>query len=425
MENSLSKLLDDMNDKKVLIVGDLMLDKFIWGDISRVSAESPVPIIKVERVTYNSGGSGNTANNIVSLGGKVIVVGIIGNDAEGEILLKELKNKNVDCDGIFIDKSKPTIQKVRVMGQSQHLIRLDYEDDNYINGKIEIEIIKFIEDKICDADIVIISDYIKGTITEQVAKILVELANGHKKSIVVDTKPKHAHFYKNVTLVKPNLKEAIEMSGTDNLMEIGNKLKEFFNANILVTKGKDGMSLFLKDGKYLEIPTKAREVYDVGGAGDTVIATLGLALGANAMLEDAVNLANIAAGIVVEKRGVVPIDRDELRDHLKIPVYPKVWGEERWLANEDYCGKLLILKNGYRCSLHYHKNKDETFYIIKGKILLELSGKKIIMGPGASQRIKPNEVHRFSGLEDSEILEISTHHDENDSYRIELSGKME
>jgi len=424
MTKGFDQILDDLKDKKILVIGDLMLDKFIWGSISKISAESSVPVVRVENETYNPGGIGNTANNIVSLGGDVLIVGVIGEDNIGDILLDELKKRNISDEGIFRDNSRPTIQKIRVMSQSQHLLRVDYEKEHYIKKELEGKIINILIKKVPEIDSIIVSDYIKGTITENIANKIIELAHKYNKPILIDTKPKHVRFYKNVTLVKPNLKEAIEMTGEHDLIEIGNKLKEQFNSNILITKGKDGMSLFFKDGGHIDIPTKAREVFDVSGAGDTVIATLGLALGANASLEDSVNLANIAAGLVVEKRGIVAVTREEMKNHLKIHIVPKEWGEEHWLVNDIYCGKRLILKKGYRCSLHYHKKKDETFYVAKGKVLLELHGKKIIMNPGDSQRIKPNDIHRFSGLENSEIIEFSTHHDEEDTYRKEPSGKI-
>ncbi len=425
MKKSLEKIIDDMWSKLVLIIGDLMLDKFIWGSISRISAEAPVPIVNVEKVTYVPGGSGNTANNVASLAGRAIAVGVVGDDSAGDILLNELKIRNISIDGIFKDDTKHTIEKTRIMGESQHLLRYDYEENSYISNNVEAKINDYLSGQVADVNAVIISDYAKGSITEKLARHLVNLCNKYDKVIIVDTKPKHSRFYKNVTLVKPNIKEAIEMSGEHDLIKAGGKLKKYFDANILITRGKDGMSLFLKNGDYIEMPTRAREVYDVSGAGDTVMATIGSALGTRSSLEDAVHLANIAAGIVVEKRGVVPVTMEELKNQLKIPFYPKVWGEERWLVNEDYCGKLLRLNKGFKSSLHYHKNKDETFYVTKGKVLLELTKDRIIMNPGDLQRIRPGQIHRFSGLEDSEIIEFSTHHEEEDSYRIEKSGKME
>ena len=424
MKTNLDKILRDMNGKKILVIGDLMLDKFIYGNVETMSEEASVPVVKIDRTEYNLGGAGNTANNISSLNGIAFIVGVIGNDNEGETLLKEFKKKNILHDGVFVDGSRPTIQKTRILGETQQMIRMDYEITNYINKELEGKINDYLSKKISKIETIIVSDYAKGTITENIAKNLVGLALKYDKIIVVDTKPKHAEFYRKVTLLKPNLKEAIKMADTSDLIEAGKILKEKFNSNVLITKGKDGMSLFLKDGKYLEIPTKAREVFDVSGAGDTVLATLGLALSANANLEDAVYLANIAGGLVVERKGVVTITQKDIIEYLKVPIISKVWGEEHWLVNESYCGKRLILNKGYRCSLHYHEIKDETFYVAKGKVLLELHGKKIIMNPGDSQRIKPNDIHRFSGLENSEIIEFSTHHDEEDTYRKEPSGKI-
>ena len=310
-------IIEDFKDKKVLVIGDLMLDKFIFGDVNRISAEAPVQVVKVEKIDHSPGGAGNTANNITSLGGKAYITGVIGNDEEGEVLLSEFKKRNIDVEGIIKDNSRPTTQKTRVMGMSQHLIRFDHEKDHYIEKTLEYKIIDYLQDNIKLIDCVIVSDYIKGTITEKIAKSLIYLVNNNEKNILVDTKPKHSKYYKDITLLKPNLKEAIEMTGEQELIKIGYKLKDQFNANILITRGKEGMSLFFKEGKYLDIAADTRDVFDVGGAGDTVIATAGLALCAKASLEDAAYLANIAASIVVSKIGIVPITLEEIKYKLE------------------------------------------------------------------------------------------------------------
>ncbi len=424
MEKNYNDILNNIKETKVLVIGDLMLDKFVYGDASRISIEAPIPIVNVKKIEYNPGGAGNTASNVASLGGNAIVIGVIGDDDSGKILLNEFDKRNILAEGVFVENSRPTTEKTRILGGTQQMIRVDYEKDYDISKDLEDKIIDYLSNNINDIETIIVSDYAKGTITEDIAKRLVYL-KFNNKNVLVDTKPKHADFYKNVTLVKPNLREAIEITGKYELADIGFGLVEKFNSDILITKGKEGMSLFTKNGDHISMPTKAREVYDVSGAGDTVIAMMGLALNAKASLEDAVKLANIAAGLAVERRGIVSVRLDEIRDYLGLYVVPKVWGEEHWLVNDDYCGKRLILKKGYRCSLHHHKLKDETFYVARGKVLLELNNKKIEMNPGDLQRIRPNEIHRFSGLEDSEIIEFSTHHDENDVYRIEPSGVMD
>lgn len=402
-----------------------MLDKFIWGKVKRISPEAPVQVVNVNKVETMPGGAGNAANNISSLGGEAITIGIIGDDYEGEILFNSLKKANINTEGIFKDNIRNTIKKTRVMGDFQHLLRIDYEKKQYISDELESKIIECLLKKIPGVDVILISDYNKGTITEHIAKTTIKVAKQHNKKILVDANPEHSHFYKDFDLFTPNLLEATTISETKDLDETGRILMEKLNANILVTKGKDGMSLFLKNGERYDITTRAREVYDVAGAGDTVISTLALALAADADLKDAINLSNIAAGLVVEKRGVVTTTPEEIKRYLNVQIVPKVWGEEHWLVNEDYCGKRLMVKKGYQCSIHYHKLKDETFHLVKGKIILELNGNKIIMNAGESQRVKPGEKHRFIGLEDSELIEFSTNHRDDDSYRDTVSGKVD
>lgn len=425
MKNKVTPILNNMQGKKILVVGDLMLDEFIWGKVQRISPEAPVQVVSVTKTEVMPGGAGNATNNIAALGGNVFAVGVIGDDQIGEILIKEFEKRRANTQGVFKDKTKNTTKKTRIMGAGQHLLRIDYEKKEYITDEMESKLTDFLLKKIPEIDAVLISDYNKGTITEHIAKSAINIARQHNKKVLVDANPEHADFYKDFDLFTPNLKEATTISGTKSLEETGRILKEKFNANILITKGKDGMSLFLKNGERYDIATRAREVYDVAGAGDTVISTLALALAADSDLKDAINLANIAAGLVVEKRGVVTTSPEEIKKYLDVQIVPKVWGEEHWLVNEDYCGKRLMLKKGYRCSLHFHKNKDETFHLARGKVLLELNGEKIIMNPGESQRIKPGEKHRFTGLEDSELIEFSTNHKEDDSFRDELSGKAD
>jgi rfaE bifunctional protein kinase chain/domain len=418
------EMFDKFEGIKFLIVGDLMLDKFVYGDVSRISPEAPVQVIRVMGEEETLGGSGNVAKNVASLGGKVFASGIVGDDFAGKKIEKLFSEEGIDSSGVICENERETIQKVRIVGQSQHLIRVDYEKILSPSEETEKKMIEYFEETIPQVDVIIISDYAKGTISKKSAERLVDLAKAEEKIILVDTKPSNADFYRNVSLVKPNLKEALEMSGCPDIENAGEHLVKMFNSDILITQGNLGMALFGPSQERIHFPAKAREVFDVSGAGDTVISVIGLVLGAGGNLQEAVELANIAAGLVVEKKGVVSPDKAEILRAISTKVVPKVWGEEKWIVNVgDYCGKRLFLRKGYRCSLHSHKIKDETFYVTKGKVLLEFKDGERVLLPGDSQRIFPGDLHRFTGLENSEIMEFSTHHDDEDSYRVEPSGK--
>ena len=308
MNNELIKTLENFKGKNILVVGDIMLDKYIFGKVDRISPEAPVQVLEVEKEEYTPGGAANVANNIASLQANASIVGTVGNDNEANILLNELKKRNINTEGIFTDKNKPTTRKVRILGHKQQLLRIDYEKKEYINKEIENNILNFIKNT-TNIDAIIISDYAKGVITKNLIENIKTIAQN--KIIIVDPKPKHKDLYKNVTLITPNLKEAKEM--TDKEENLINEL----NSTILVTKGENGMSLLEKDGNITNIPTKAKEVYDVSGAGDTVVATLALALSSNATLKQAATLANHAAGITVGKIGTSTVTIEEIRNSIE------------------------------------------------------------------------------------------------------------
>lgn len=322
MKNKLLKILDNFNNKKILVIGDIMLDKYIWGDVSRISPEAPVQVVNVLRETYEAGGAANVANNISALSGKAFMAGIAGNDEAKNILLEELKRKGIDVSGIFIDKDKPTTQKVRIIGKSQQLLRVDYENKEHVHKNIEESIIKFLEKIIKEVDVVVVSDYAKGVITKGLIDQIKNLAKKENKPIIADPKPKHKELYFGVALVTPNNAEASEMTNIDDgsddaVLEIGSQLLKSLNANILITRGEKGMSLFQKEGGIKNIPAKAKEVYSLIGAGDTVVAAAALALASGADLESAAILANIAAGIKVGKIGTAGVSIEEIKKEIE------------------------------------------------------------------------------------------------------------
>ena len=321
MKQRLLKILEQFKNKKILVVGDIMLDKYIWGDVSRISPEAPVQVVNVLKETYEPGGASNVANNVAALDGNTFMVGIVGDDEAKKILFNELKKREINTDGIFIDNEKPTIQKVRIVGKSQQLLRVDYEKKEHVHKDIEHSIIKFLELMIKDVDIIVISDYAKGVITPAICSRLIEISRNSNKAVIVDPKPKHKDIYSNATLITPNNAEASEMTniedGDDAVLEMGSKLMKHLNSNVLVTQGEKGMSLFEKDGKITHISAKAKEVYSLIGAGDTVVATIALALASGASLEEAATLANIAAGIKVGKIGTASVSIDEIKREIE------------------------------------------------------------------------------------------------------------
>jgi len=322
--NKLINIVEQFKNKKILILGDIMLDKYIWGEVSRISPEAPVQIVNVVKENYVPGGASNVANNISALGAKSYMVGVVGNDSTKDKLVQELKKRNIDVSGLIKDENKRTILKVRVLGRNQQLLRFDYEKKGYIGKYTEEKMFDIIAQKIEEIDAVIVSDYAKGVITKSLMEKLQTLCSKNNKIIVVDPKPQNKDFYKNVTLITPNHTEAHNMTHlpeenfSDAEMEkLGKKLLEDMNSNILITKGEKGMSLFEKDGKITHIHAFAKEVYDIIGAGDTSVATATLALASGASFEEAAIVANHAAAITVGKVGTSTVDIEELKNSIE------------------------------------------------------------------------------------------------------------
>ena len=315
-KKELIKIIDNFKGKKIGVIGDLMLDQFIWGDVERISPEAPVPVVFVERESFIPGGAGNTANNISALGGKTFIVGLAGEDLAGQKLEKELKKRRINTKGILKSNKKPTTQKIRVIARNQQVVRIDKENCNDIIKKTERKTINFISSQIQNWDGLVISNYAKGFITENLVQEIISLSKKHQKFIIVDTKPKQAFYFKDVFLLTPNLREAKEISGKESLEEAGKAIQEKLNCNVLITQAAEGMTLFEKD-KIKHFPAKAKEVFDVSGAGDTVVGILALSLASGANLEEAAIIANHGAGIVVGKIGTAVVSPQELKKDLE------------------------------------------------------------------------------------------------------------
>ena len=300
-----------------------MLDRFIWGEVSRISPEAPVPVVKVVRESEMPGGAANVVANLSSLGGNCFLVGVVGNDAFGEKLCEKLKKTHVNIDGIIKDPSRETTVKTRIVAHGQQVVRVDREQLHDLNAAHSDESFDFIKKIIDKIDIIIIEDYGKGVINKRLLRNVIELAHEKKKMVTVDPKEDHFALYKGVTAITPNHHEAGRALGRkvlnndEDITEAGKELLDKFSCEaVLVTRGEKGMSVFEKKGDVTHIPTIAREVYDVSGAGDTVIATFSLALAAGAEMKKSAYLSNIAGGIVVGKVGVATISPKELEEKL-------------------------------------------------------------------------------------------------------------
>ncbi|MBK8945556.1 MAG: D-glycero-beta-D-manno-heptose-7-phosphate kinase [Ignavibacteriae bacterium] len=325
--NRLYEIENMFGNHKVAVIGDMMLDGYFWGDVSRVSPEAPVPVVEIENEFFRFGGAANVALNIKTLGGIALPIGIIGDDTDSEIFLKLLQKENINSSGIFKDNTRPTTTKTRVIAGKQHVVRIDKESKNFLNDNLQKNIIEFLYQHINSISAIILQDYNKGVLTENLIKKIIQLANENNKIVTVD--PKFINFknFQNVTLFKPNRKETEDILGMrinsdKEISQAGNKLLEMLKAKyVLITLGEKGIALFENGKDEIRIPTKARKVADVSGAGDTVISTLSLALASGVSIIEAAYIANFAAGIVCEEIGIVPIEKSKLfnimRESLK------------------------------------------------------------------------------------------------------------
>ncbi len=314
----LRKAIAGFSNVKVLVAGDLILDEFVWGEVSRISPEAPVPVVWVKSESFMPGGAANVANNIASLGAKVYIAGVAGTDERAAILKESLKEKGINIDGIIADDSRPTTLKTRVVAHHQQVVRIDREKIDSISAGVSDKIIFYIKGIIDEIDAIIIEDYGKGVISARLLKEILTIAKKKKKIITVDPKEEHFSYYKGVTAITPNHHEAAQAVGmkakdSQSILKIGKALLKKLNCEgVLVTLGENGMQLFQKNGAITHIPTVAQEVFDVSGAGDTVISAFTLALALGLDMKDAAYVSNIAAGIVVGKVGIAVITQKEL-----------------------------------------------------------------------------------------------------------------
>lgn len=312
------RILAAMSKVKIAVVGDLMLDRYMWGEAHRISPEAPVPIIALEGESSNLGGAANVAANVGSLGGDVLLFGVVGDDPIGIRLRELVIQSGFNDDGIITDPSRPTSAKTRLIAHSQHIVRIDRESTDNINIELEQQLLDRFHAVVNNIDAVILQDYNKGLLTPTVIQGII--ADCRRVGVPVGVDPKWTNFweYKGVTVFKPNVGEleaaaGHSISNEEELMRAGRSvIKRLEAEHLLVTRGKEGMALF-SDGEMELIPTQAHRVHDVSGAGDTVIATVMTALAGGADIYEAALLGNYAASVVIAEVGAVPVDPDKLR----------------------------------------------------------------------------------------------------------------
>jgi rfaE bifunctional protein kinase chain/domain len=304
--------------KRIIVLGDLMLDEFIFGRVRRISPEAPVPVVEVEKQTLALGGAGNVVSNLVALGASPVPLGVVGSDSDAERMRLAFEKLQVNTESIVVDDKRPTTLKTRIIAHNQQVVRADRENRKAIATEIEDLIIAVFRREIATADAMIVSDYSKGLLTARLLAEVLPLAMDHKVTVCLDPKTRSFANYQPVTVITPNHQEASEATGIaiedeQSLIEAGQQILDSIHCRAaLITRGEEGMALFTKDGTVTHIPTVAREVYDVTGAGDTVIATLALALATGASFAESAILANHAAGVVVGKLGTATVTCKEL-----------------------------------------------------------------------------------------------------------------
>ncbi|MBI2546183.1 SIS domain-containing protein [Candidatus Woesearchaeota archaeon] len=347
----INKISDAIEQAKFLVIGDVMLDQYVSGAVSRISPEAPVPVVHVESEANGLGGAANVASNLASFGCPVHIIGVVGNDEQKDLLAQEFQKKLISY-SMIVDPSRPTTVKQRIVSKNHQLLRMDQERAHDINPDVEEQILKEVNAALPKTDIIVLSDYLKGILSEKIATIIIALANQRHIPVVADIKPKQAKAarYNNATLITLNKEEAYELHGEkDEIEQVGKALVRKFNSNVIITRGPEGISVFAHNYTH-HVQTAVKRVFDISGAGDTVTATLALALVHGADLRDAAVLANHAAGIVVNKPGIATLTlnelkaifRSELAEHIRENIEVKQFVLETQMEKIDAIAKKLI-----------------------------------------------------------------------------------
>jgi D-beta-D-heptose 7-phosphate kinase/D-beta-D-heptose 1-phosphate adenosyltransferase len=316
-------LIDAFSQARVLVIGDVMLDRYIWGDVTRISPEAPVPVVAKVRETRAAGGAANVALNVVSLGGQAEIVGVLGSDSSGEELREILQQSGLSTDGLVCEAGRRSTVKTRIIAHSQHLVRLDEESTGGILPETEQALLDRVRSRLVDCHVVVLSDYAKGVLTNTLVQAVIELSRAAAKPVVVDPKGVHYDRYAGASVVTPNKTEAAKALGLDgpgshSTSSLGTRLLDALPVGaLLITEGEAGMTLFERGKPPVHVSSIARHVYDVSGAGDTVIAAMSLTLSVGGDLLTAATLGNTAAGVGVEQMGTTAVTAAMLRDALE------------------------------------------------------------------------------------------------------------
>ncbi|MBW2216313.1 MAG: D-glycero-beta-D-manno-heptose-7-phosphate kinase [Deltaproteobacteria bacterium] len=318
----LKKYIDGFSQAKIFVIGDIILDEYVWGDVSRISPEAPVPVVAVTQETKMLGGAANVIHNLATLGASPVLCGVIGEDGAGHEIITKIKDMGLKTDGIVSERGRPTSVKTRVVAQNQQVVRFDRERRSDISPESLGSILDIIKKNLDTIDGIVVSDYGKGVISSDLMKGLREMVRDDSVIIAVDPKTGNFEYYHEVDVITPNHHEAgnfchIDIVDKDSLMRAGRRMLGELNCrSVLITQGRDGMTLFEKEGKITHIPTVAKQVFDVTGAGDTVISTFSLGLASGLDLKSSAILSNFAAGIVVGEVGTSTVKAEELKHIL-------------------------------------------------------------------------------------------------------------
>jgi rfaE bifunctional protein kinase chain/domain len=315
----LKKYIDGFSQAKIFVIGDIILDEYVWGDVSRISPEAPVPVVAVTQETKMLGGAANVIHNLATLGASPVLCGVIGEDRAGHEIITKIKEMGLKTDGIVPERDRPTSVKTRVVAQNQQVVRFDRERRSDISPESLGRILDIIKKNLDTIDGIVVSDYGKGVISSDLMKGLREMVRDDSVIIAVDPKTGNFEYYHEVDVITPNHHEAgnfchIDIVDNDSLLRAGRRMLGELNCrSVLITQGRDGMTLFEKEGKITHIPTVAKQVFDVTGAGDTVISTFSLGLASGLDLKSSAILSNFAAGIVVGEVGTSTVKAEELK----------------------------------------------------------------------------------------------------------------
>lgn len=321
----LEKIFNSSGSKKIFIIGDIMLDRYLLGDVTRISPEAPVQVFDIRKSEYRLGGAANVSYNIKTLGADPFLIGVIGTDNEGILLKEAMKELSIDTAGLIDEKQRPTTSKTRVISDSHHLLRIDSESKNDISNETEDKILKILENNISEIGVIILQDYNKGVLTKNLIGRILEFAKKQNVKVLVDPKFDNFFEFRNSYLFKPNRKELEDALGKkiksdEDIDKFAEELLQKLNCeNLILTLGEHGMMIIENTNgkiKKEKIGTKARSVADVSGAGDTVISTIAVCLAGGASLRDAAVISNYAAGLVVQEVGIVPIYKEVLIQNI-------------------------------------------------------------------------------------------------------------